>query len=140
MLNNDMTKVVLVRNWKGTSWSFPKGKINQSESPFACAIRETYEETGFNPLEYCNEEQFLVVYEEKKVTRLFVAVGVPENTIFSTLTRKEISKVEFHPLDDLPDKAWGVHPFLEKLQRWIRRYKEKIVASGNLLLLLFLLF
>ncbi len=124
MLNKDMTKVVLVRNWKGTNWSFPKGKINEGESPYDCAIRETFEETGFNPTEYCYEEHFLVVHEEKKVTRLFLAVGVPESTIFNTQTRKEISKVEFHPLDQLPKKAWGVHPFLEKLERWIRRHPK----------------
>ena len=131
MLNSDLTKVVLVRNWKGTSWSFPKGKINQSETSFACAVRETYEETGFNPIEYCNEEQFLVVYEEKKVTKLFIAIGIPENYNFITLTRKEISKIEFHFLDRLPEKSWGVHPFLEKLQRWIRRYKERNLQQNE---------
>jgi mRNA-decapping enzyme subunit 2 len=131
LLNHDMTKVVLVRNWKGTSWSFPKGKINEGEAPYDCGIRETLEETGFNAMEYCHEDHFLVVHEEKKVTRLYIAVGVPETTVFNTLTRKEISRVEFHPLDQLPKKAWGVHPFLEKLQRWIRKHQRLIQGEAR---------
>jgi mRNA-decapping enzyme subunit 2 len=129
LLNSDMTKVVLVRNWKGTSWSFPKGKINEDETSYHCALRETFEETGFNPVDYCQEEHYLVVYEEKKVTRLYIAVGVPETTVFNTQTRKEISRVEFHSLDQLPKKAWGVHPFLEKLQRWIRKHQKLIQGA-----------
>ena len=33
-------KMLLVCNWKGTSWTFPKGKINQGEEEMACAARE----------------------------------------------------------------------------------------------------
>jgi hypothetical protein len=35
------------------------------------------------------------------------AAGVPNDTVFETQTRKEISKVEFHPLNQLPKKIWG---------------------------------
>ena len=31
---------VLVKGWKGTSWSFPRGKKNKDEEDDACAIRE----------------------------------------------------------------------------------------------------
>jgi hypothetical protein len=33
--------------------------------------------------------------------------GVPNDTVFETQTRKEISKVMFHPLQQLPKKIWG---------------------------------
>lgn len=34
------SQCVLVNGWKGNSWSFPKGKINQEEPKHICAIRE----------------------------------------------------------------------------------------------------
>jgi len=30
------------------NYGFPKGKINENESDIECAIREVYEEVGFN--------------------------------------------------------------------------------------------
>lgn len=49
MFNDDATQVLLVRGFKpNSSWSFPRGKINENESPRDCAIREVLEETGFN--------------------------------------------------------------------------------------------
>lgn len=29
-----------MKGWKGTSWSFPRGKKNKDEEDHACAIRE----------------------------------------------------------------------------------------------------
>ncbi len=56
-----MTKLVLVCSWSGKSWGFPKGKIDENELPLKCAIRETYEETGFDCTDYTNEEDFITV-------------------------------------------------------------------------------
>jgi mRNA-decapping enzyme subunit 2 len=61
MLNAELTKIVLVRSWQGNSWSFPRGKINQSEAPLDCAVRETLEETGYNPRLLCNEADVIQV-------------------------------------------------------------------------------
>lgn len=55
--------------------SYPKGKINEGESAFACALRETLEETGYNAAGLTDEENVLVVHEDAKVTQLYVAVG-----------------------------------------------------------------
>lgn len=125
LVNREMTHVVLVRNWAGNSWSWPKGKINEGESPFDCGIRETLEETGYNAVDLCSEDQFLEVHEDSKVTKLFIAIGVPNDTMFETQTRKEISRVEFHPLQQLPKKVWGVQPFIPKLQRFLRKFKRR---------------
>ncbi|OAV94117.1 hypothetical protein PTTG_04289 [Puccinia triticina 1-1 BBBD Race 1] len=49
MFNEDATQVLLVRGFKSnSSWSFPRGKINENELPKDCAVREVLEETGFN--------------------------------------------------------------------------------------------
>jgi 8-oxo-dGTP pyrophosphatase MutT (NUDIX family) len=39
-------RYLLVRGRKTGKWSFPKGHIEPNESPFTCAMRELYEETG----------------------------------------------------------------------------------------------
>lgn len=40
VLNESMTKVILVKGWKATSsWGFPKGKINKGEVESDCAAR-----------------------------------------------------------------------------------------------------
>ena len=125
MLNPEMTKAVLVKSYYGKCWGFPKGKVNQNESPLLCAAREVHEETGYNPLDHCKEENVIAYHEENKLIKLFIAIDVPENTVFNTMTRKEISKVEFHPLSDLPEGCYGVHQFLPSLHRWIRIEKER---------------
>lgn len=40
LLNASMTKLVLVKSWKGNSRGFPRGKINQGEAALAAAVRE----------------------------------------------------------------------------------------------------
>ena len=38
-----------------THYSFPKGKINENEANMYCAVRETWEEIGFNTQKYISE-------------------------------------------------------------------------------------
>jgi mRNA-decapping enzyme subunit 2 len=97
MLNDDMTHAVLVKGWKkAAKWSFPRGKINKDEPDLDCAVREVYEETGYDL-----RDAGLVGAEEhmKKITvsmreqemTLYVFRGVPMDTHFEPRTRKEIS-------------------------------------------------
>ena len=123
MLNPKMTKVVLVCDYNGKSWTFPRGKINENESEFTCAVREVLEETGFDATPHCREEDNLLAFNEGKQMKLYVACNVPESTAFVIQTRKEISEVAFHSLDALP-KSYAVMPFLEKLKRWIAKRKQ----------------
>jgi mRNA-decapping enzyme subunit 2 len=75
LLNAQRTKLVLVRNWVGKSWSFPKGKVNQGEEPFRCAVREVHEETGFDAEPYARAEDFISVLENgKHITYVFQPV------------------------------------------------------------------
>ncbi|GAA5902395.1 uncharacterized protein JCM6883_001392 [Sporobolomyces salmoneus] len=156
-------KVLLVKGWtKGSSWSFPRGKINKEEPEAMCAVREVLEETGFDMTEYFHPSQFqpghvedegseripyyveLVIKEQK--IRLYFIPGVREDTVFETRTRKEISKIEWFKLNDLP--TWGkdkkgrttrtkaqlegrqakfymVTPFISHLKLWIDHHKPK---------------
>lgn len=119
MLNPEMTKAVLVCTWKGKSWGFPRGKINENEEPLQCALREAMEECGYDATHQCREEDQLVVMEETKAIKLFIATNVPESTVFVPQTRKEISEACFFPLDEFPKSTYAVYPFMPKLKRWI---------------------
>ena len=35
-------------NYNKTLYSFPKGKVNENEKPIDCAIREVWEEIGYD--------------------------------------------------------------------------------------------
>lgn len=85
---------LLVKGWKSSaSWGFPKGKINQLESERDCAVREVYEETGFDCghlLPHDSADYMELTMREQKI-RLYIVPGVHPDTHFETLTRKEIS-------------------------------------------------
>lgn len=148
MLNEKMDKLVLVKGWKkGATWSFPRGKINKDEDDLDCAIREVYEETGFDLGEagFVPEDRNVKSIElnmHEQQIRLFVFRGVPMNTHFEPRTRKEISAIEWWQLCDLPAFRKGklqaqqqpihkatnfymVAPFLVHVRNWIAEQKKQ---------------
>ncbi|KAL3464166.1 hypothetical protein BJX64DRAFT_275914 [Aspergillus heterothallicus] len=147
MLNHEMDQVVLVKGWKkGANWSFPRGKINKDEKDIDCAIREVYEETGYDVREaglVKGEEdvKFIEITMREQHMRLYVFRGVPQDAYFEPRTRKEISKIEWWRLSDLPtlkkskqydegqaaanaNKFYMVAPFLHPLKKWIAQQKK----------------
>jgi len=54
----------------------------------------------------------------------FVCWGVPESFPFAPVARKEVSKVEWHDLNNLPKKTYAVIPFMTQLKRWIRNHNK----------------
>ncbi|GAA5884747.1 hypothetical protein JCM3774_005803, partial [Rhodotorula dairenensis] len=119
LINEWWDKVLLVKGWnKGSAWSFPRGKINKEEPEAMCAVREVLEETGFDLTPYFPPAQLhpsyvepegservpyyveLVIREQK--IRLYFVPGIKESTRFETRTRKEISKIDWFRLSDLP--------------------------------------
>ena len=98
MLNHTMDHVILVKGWKkGSKWSFPRGKINKDEKDIDCAVREVYEETGFDlreagliPTDEDNAKYIDVSLREQQM-RLYVFRDVPMDAKFEPKTRKEIS-------------------------------------------------
>ncbi|PSS03777.1 hypothetical protein BD289DRAFT_97139 [Coniella lustricola] len=150
LLNEAMDSVVLVKGWsKSSSWMFPRGKINEGEDDLDCAIREVYEETGFNAAEagLIPENRalpsFEVVMRDQHV-KLFVIPNVPMDIQFEARTRKEISKIEWYRLADLPtgrsakkpsqdnnvaalnaNKFFMVSSFLGYLNKWIRQQRRR---------------
>ncbi|KAF9015152.1 Dcp2, box A domain-containing protein [Cyathus striatus] len=103
MLNDTWDKCVLVKGWKSSSgWGFPKGKINEDEPQTTCAIREVLEETGYNLQGKIDPRDVIEMSIKEQKVSLFIVPGVPEDFPFKTKTRKEISKIEWFKLTDLP--------------------------------------
>ena len=151
MLNQEMDSVLLVKGWKkGANWSFPRGKINKGESDLDCAIREVYEETGFDIKEAglasnrTGEQKSIEISMREQHMRLYVFRGVPMDFEFAPRTRKEISKIQWYKLSELPtlkrikaqqdpqtedlaknaNKYYMVAPFLGHLKKWIGQQKK----------------
>ncbi|KAL8870130.1 MAG: hypothetical protein Q9174_003756 [Haloplaca sp. 1 TL-2023] len=156
MLNEDMDEVVLVKGWKkGSNWSFPRGKINKDESDLDCAMREVYEETGFDVqraglVKEPDDVKYIDVAIQHQHLRLYVFRGVPMDTPFEARTRKEISKIDWWKLSDLPtlrkkkqqeegrgetlasnaNRFYMVAPFLVPLKKWISQQKKAERLNG----------
>ena len=158
LLNDTLDEVVLVKGYKkGSSWSFPRGKINKDEKDIDCAIREVYEETGYDI-----RQAGLVGIEEdvrsiditmrEQNMKLFVFPGVPKDTHFEPRTRKEISKIEWYRLSDLPtlkkskqqqqqqsgqelaknaNKFYMVAPFLVPLKKYIAQLRKRSGSTSQ---------
>lgn len=158
LLNHAMDSAVLVRGWKkGASWSFPRGKINKDEDDLDCAVREVWEETGFDlraaglvPTEA--KPKYIEIPIKQQQLRLYIFRNVPMDTNFQPQTRKEISKIQWYKLSELPafrkkgaqgtdnetvagaqaNKFYMVAPFLVPLKKWVSAQKkldEKKAAS-----------
>ncbi|PSN59463.1 hypothetical protein BS50DRAFT_594699 [Corynespora cassiicola Philippines] len=161
MLNQDMTHAVLVKGWKkGAKWSFPRGKINKDEPDLDCAVREVYEETGYDLREAGlvgpdDQMKKIPVNMREQNMLLYVFRGVPMDTHFEPRTRKEISKIDWYRLTDLPtlkrknqaqqgtgqdmikeNNFYMVAPFLGPLKGWIKQQhrldKQRAKAGAKL--------
>ena len=151
LLNHELDSVVLVRGWrKGASWSFPRGKINKDEPDIDCAIREVWEETGFDVrkaglVTKDEDASFIEMSIRDQHLRLYIFRDVPMETHFEPRTRKEIGKIEWYKLSELPTQKKGknrqqdgppadlanhanrfymVAPFIGGLKKWIAKQKK----------------
>ena len=159
MLNHAMDSVVLVKGWKkGANWSFPRGKINKDEDDLICAIREVYEETGYDlqaagAVPANRDVKHISLPIRDQDMRLYVFRDVPMDTFFEPKTRKEISKIQWWRISDLPgyrknkaqntdeiavnaNKFYMVAPFLKNLRKWTieqQRLDSKRASSNQYL-------
>ena len=146
VLNPQLDKVLLVKGWNsGSSWGFPKGKINKNEPERECAAREVREEVGVDFSAYTNEEDSIIVTRSvdkagapglKQRSRLFIVPNISEETVFVTQTRKEIGSIAWHSLSALVKGGHGkkffmVGPFLQPLLKWIQA-KKKAMGGAHL--------
>ena len=101
------------------SYDFPKGKVDQNESYIDCAIRETFEEVGYNcnRNDICDQQSIHIHYGEKQI-RMFIVHHIDESTIFQTYTRNEVKRIFWVPIYQL--KYYCNYYFLSNLDRLIK--------------------
>ncbi|RID42173.1 hypothetical protein BRARA_J02081 [Brassica rapa] len=135
ILDETYERCLLVKGWKGSSWSFPRGEKSKDEEDYACAIREVLEETGFDVSKLLKKEEYIEFTFRQQRVRLYVVAGVADDTSFAPLTKKGISEIAWHPLDHLQPasnevithgvaglKLYMVAPFLASLKSWISKH------------------
>ncbi|TYI62453.1 hypothetical protein E1A91_D10G245100v1 [Gossypium mustelinum] len=145
ILDETYERCILVKGWKGTSWSFPRGKKNKDEEDHACAIREVLEETGFDVSALLNKDEYIEVIFGQQRVRLYIIAGVKDDTPFAPLTKKEISEIAWHRIDDLQPatnevisrgitglKLYMVAPFLASLKSWISKHPSPLPPRPDL--------
>lgn len=66
-----MTKVLLVKGYRGSTWGFPKGKIDKDEDKVSCAVREVLEETGYDCSALIDGNEYLEMQWQQQVSRGF---------------------------------------------------------------------
>lgn len=145
ILDETFERCLLVKGWKGSSWSFPRGKKSKDEEDHACAVREVAEETGFDVSKLLNKDEFLEVIFGQQRVRLYIIAGVKDDTAFAPLTKKEISEIAWHRLDELHSasvdiisrgvtglKLYMVAPFLASLKSWISAHPPPMAPRPDL--------
>ena len=96
------------QNWEEPEWGFPKGRRNNQESDFECAIREFSEETGYSSdkLVYIQnvipfEEIFTGSNYKSYKHKYFLMYMRYEDTLkMGKFQTSEVSKVEWKSFDD----------------------------------------
>lgn len=93
---------VLVVSQHGTSWSLPKGHIDEGEDNLQAAKREIYEESGVTELEYIRE---LGVYERYKIGLEAEEDKSELKTIYMYLFKTP--QIDLKPIDpENPEALW----------------------------------
>ncbi len=92
-------QVLLVKNNFGRTWSYPKGKLFPGELPSEAAIRECWEETGYNIRTRINPKEMIIKRYHKKMVYLYVIRNVPKDFAFKPLDNKEIVDLKWVPID-----------------------------------------
>ena len=76
--------------------------MNEDEQPDVCAVREVFEETGFDIGDRIDAEQYLQTIINDQKVWLFLIPGVPDDTKFQPRTKNEIRDLRWFPVADLP--------------------------------------
>ena len=96
-----------VTKWDEAEWGFPKGRRNNNESDFKCAIREWVEETGYNKhnIQIINNilpysELFLGTNNKAYKYKYYIGIMKETIPISFNYEKSEINKVEWYTYEE----------------------------------------
>ncbi|XP_075257289.1 m7GpppN-mRNA hydrolase-like [Convolutriloba macropyga] len=150
ILDSSFKFCLLVHGFSSSnSWSFPKGKVNEGESPQQCALREVEEEVGVDFTDKLLPDHYIDKELTGRKTRLYFVTDVPFKTQFSPKCRGEIRDIRWFPIDSLPRhksdtvcqhvlgmqsvQFFMVIPFVEDILNWVskRTPLKGVARSAN---------
>jgi 8-oxo-dGTP pyrophosphatase MutT (NUDIX family) len=104
LIDSSLTQCLLIQNSvKGkTYYSFPKGKVDFGETEEQCAIRETFEETGYDISQSIKKDLYLELKGKTKYMKFFIIFNVPTNYKFNPISQNEIEGFHWFPISNLP--------------------------------------
>lgn len=111
-MSRDYTHVLLLQSYcaKGL-WGFPKGKLDGSESSQECAIREVYEETGYDTSKSLDPDWYIEGEWSNASgsgkTGMYIIPNVSMKTNFAPMTKNEIEEYRWFKLKDLLEARKG---------------------------------
>lgn len=128
LLNENMDKILLTYNRDGDFASFPGGKLNAKESDDACALREIFEECGYDAkLTLHTKHSF---QRKTELSRIYYLVWpVPEKLKFAPRVGNEVGKNRWVKLTEFlhptAPRAWdNLRVDLPKLEKFIEQMKS----------------
>jgi 8-oxo-dGTP pyrophosphatase MutT (NUDIX family) len=116
--------VLLVKNNFGRTWSYPKGKLFPGEQPSEAAIRECWEETGYNIRTRINPKNMIIKKYHKKMVYLYVIQNVPRDFIFKPENNKEIVDIKWVPIDQTLYQSRDFNIYINRSYHDLLRYTD----------------
>ena len=149
LLNKKMDKILMVKSFSSkASWAFPRGKINQEEKKHDCAVREVYEETGYDASALIDKDLYIEKVINDQTVRLYLIAGVEEEFLFAPRSRGEISDIRWWSVTELPNKLsdklgtqkrlgvspsefYNAIPFIRDVQEWVTQECVSVLETVN---------
>jgi 8-oxo-dGTP pyrophosphatase MutT (NUDIX family) len=119
--NDDGWRTLMLRAYR--NWDFPKGLMEQGETPMQAAVREVGEETGIRQLSFDWGEKYLETgpYNRGKVARYYLARTEEEKVVLGIVP--ELGRAEHHQSLWVDfDKAYDLTaPRVRAVVQWARQ-------------------
>ncbi len=110
-------QVLLVKNYLGRTWSFAKGKIISGESPSEAAIRECWEETGYNIRNRLNPQHLILKKYRKKLVYFYVIFDIPTDFPFKPENTQEIAEIKWFPINQISNHYHEFNVYINQSYR-----------------------
>ena len=106
-IDSIMRESDIYEKWNEPEWGFPKGRRNYYEKDYDCALREFYEETGYNPKLLKNIHNILPFeeiftgsnYKSYKHKYYLMFMPYENSTITTKYEESEVSEIAWKTID-----------------------------------------
>jgi 8-oxo-dGTP pyrophosphatase MutT (NUDIX family) len=119
--NDDGWRTLMLRAYR--NWDFPKGLMEQGETPMQAAVREVGEETGIRQLAFDWGDKYMETgpYNRGKVARYYLARTEEETVVMGIVP--ELGRAEHHQSLWVDfDKAYDLTaPRVRAVVQWARQ-------------------